>query len=81
MQNKVLCMIGNFLRCIPICGLYVAFKILYINDFVAELYRNWAEVILFVTFKMFATWDKVNCDRKCMCLKSLCSAAYNCSSD
>jgi len=40
MQNKVLCMISNFLRCIPLCSLYVTFKILYVNDFVAELYRN-----------------------------------------
>ena len=69
MQNKVLCVISNFLRCIPLCSLYVAFKILYINDSVAELYRNQAEVLLIMTFKIFTMWDKVKYNRIIRVLK------------
>jgi hypothetical protein len=52
-----------------------------VYDFVAELLRKQAEVILIMTFKMFTTMDKAKSNRKYKNLKSLCSATYDCSSD
>jgi hypothetical protein len=45
MQNKVLCTIGNFLRCTLVCDLHTAFNPLYVYDYVTKLCRQQAEVI------------------------------------
>jgi hypothetical protein len=45
-QNRALCAIGNLDRCTPVCELHVAIKIYYTYDYITELCRTQAEVIL-----------------------------------
>jgi hypothetical protein len=45
LQNKVLCTNGNFPRRAPVRDLHVAFKILYVYDFIPTFCRQQAEVI------------------------------------
>jgi hypothetical protein len=45
LQNKVLCIIGNFPRHTPVFELHKAFNILYIYDYVTKLYRKQARII------------------------------------
>jgi hypothetical protein len=42
----VLCATGNLDICTPVREVYIAFKIPYVYDYIAELYRAQAEVIL-----------------------------------
>jgi hypothetical protein len=46
LQNRVFCSIGNPDTCTPVRELHVAFKILYVYDYVTKLCRTQAEVIL-----------------------------------
>jgi hypothetical protein len=46
MQNRVLCATGNLGICTPVRELHVVFKIPYMYDYIAELCRTQAEVIL-----------------------------------
>jgi hypothetical protein len=45
LQNQVLCNIGNFSRRTPVRDLHIAFKILYVYDYITKLCRQQAEVI------------------------------------
>jgi hypothetical protein len=45
LQNKVLRTIGNFPWCTSVRGLHMAFRISYVYDYIAELYRQHADMI------------------------------------
>jgi len=45
LQNKVLCTIGNFLRCTLNHKLHVAFNFSYKYDFITELCRQHADIM------------------------------------
>jgi hypothetical protein len=45
LQNKVLCTTGNFPGCTSVRGLYTAFNLLYVYDYITKLCRQQAEVI------------------------------------
>jgi hypothetical protein len=45
LQNKVLCTTGNFPRYTPVCDLQMAFKLLYVYDYITKLCGQQAEVI------------------------------------
>jgi hypothetical protein len=44
-QNKILRNIGNFPKCTPVRDLYMAFKLLYLYDYIIKLCRQQIEVI------------------------------------
>jgi hypothetical protein len=45
LQNKVLCMIGNFPRRTPVRDLHISFELPYMYDYTPKLCRQQAEVI------------------------------------
>jgi hypothetical protein len=45
LQNKILCTIGNFLRCTPICDLHTDFNLPYVYEYKTKLWSKKAEVI------------------------------------
>jgi hypothetical protein len=45
LQNKVIGSTGNFPRCTPVRDLHMAFKLLYIYDYITKLCKQQAEVI------------------------------------
>jgi hypothetical protein len=62
LQNNVLRTIGNFPRRTPFHDLHMAFKLLYVYDYITKLCRQQAEVIQNHKMQMFATLDKANRD-------------------
>jgi hypothetical protein len=45
LQNRVLCTIRNFPKYTPVRDLHMAFKLLYVYDYITKLCRQQAEVI------------------------------------
>jgi hypothetical protein len=59
LENKVLCTIGIFLRCILVCELHMAYQVLYIYDYIIKLCRQQAGSYKIMKMQMFMTLGKV----------------------
>jgi hypothetical protein len=63
LQNKVLCINGNFQRCTTVCDLHTAFYPSYVYNYITKLCRQQAEVIYkIMRMNMFAASDKAKPD-------------------
>jgi hypothetical protein len=82
LQNRVLCTIGNLDRCTPVRKLHVIFKIPYMYDYVTELCRLLAEVILnHVKPNVCGTGQGEAMHREYKRLQLGGGKAYDCSAD
>jgi hypothetical protein len=82
LQNKVLRAIWNIFRCTPVGELHVAFKIPYGYDYITNLYRAQAEVILnHVNPNVYGTGQGEARHRKYKRLKLDGGQAYDRSAD